>query len=253
MNLNITSHIKTVKHLVTANSPALLVGTAIVGVITTGVLAAKGGYKARGLVDEAEEAKGEALNVQEKFHLTWLCYAVPAVTGASAIAATVGVHTIHTKRHAALTGLYAVASNRFDEYTEQAETALGAKKSQTMNNEVAQKHVDGRPVESHGVVMVDSAGTELCFDDWTGRYFMGSMALIDNAFHELNLTLLESGDASLNDFYDHLGLDPIPFGDDFGWSGEKVNGRFGSVIASDGRPAISVWFHKNPQPGKGRK
>lgn len=266
--MNLSHLIRTGKNVVTANSPALLVGTAIVGVVTTGVLAAKGGYKARGIVD-AERAKrcanldsdtadtiqeyneiiaaGGDLTSQEKIQLTWLCYAVPAVTGASTIASVVGVHSIHTKRHAALAGLYAVANNKLDDYREKAEELLGPKKSQTLNDAVAQKAIDRNPPVDHEVVITGADNTQLCYDDWSGRYFMGSVPVIEQALAKINLQLVEDGEANLNDFYDHVGLTPVTMGSGYGWSGGKISGVFGSTTAPDGRSAVSISFRTAPK------
>jgi len=250
--MNLSSNMRALKSVITANSPVLLVGTAIAGVVSTGVLAAIGGYKARGIIDEATAEKGEPLELQEQVKLTWLCYAAPVLTGASTILSVVGVHTIHNKRHAALAGLYAVTSNRLDEYTEKAEELLGPKKTQQINNELAQKHVDANPPANHEVI-ITGRGTELCYDEWSGRYFLGSMPTIENAINEINIQLVEAGDAALNDLYDHMGVTPIPMGNDYGWSGEKIEGKFGTCMAPDGRPAISVWFRSDPKPNMGRK
>lgn len=249
-SMNIASGLKTVKTVITANSPVLLVGTAIAGVVATGVLAAKGGYNARGIIDEAEKASTEPLTTPEKVQLTWLCYAAPALTGASTIAAAVGVHTIHTKRHAALAGLYAVTSTKLDDYREKAEELLGAKKTQELNNSVAQKAVDRNPPVDHEVLII-GAGEELCYDEWSGRYFMGSVNKIEAAVNEVNRLLIDNGDATLNDFYDYVGLTPISMGTRFGWSGAKIAPRFGTVTSPDGRPAISFWFHNEPKDNLG--
>lgn len=249
--MNISSSIKTVKSVITANSPVLLVGTAIAGVVATGILAAKGGYKARGIIDEATTEKGEPLSTQEAIKLTWLCYAIPAITGASTIISTVGVHTIHTKRHAALAGLYAVTSNKLDDFTEKAEELLGPKKTQALNDGVAQSGLE-RSDGDNNEVIITGQGTELCFDDLSGRFFYGSMAVIQNGINEVNRMLIEDGDATLNDYYDFIGLPLIPLGEDMGWSGPKIEGRFGSVVSKDGRPAISAWFQPAPKPASGR-
>jgi hypothetical protein len=248
--MNLSNAVRTAKSIITANSPVLLVGTAVAGVVTTGVLAAKGGYKARGIIDAATVDKGEELTTQEKVQLTWLCYAVPAVTGVTTIASAIGVHTIHTKRHAALAGLYAVTTTKMDDYREKAEELLGAKKTQQLNDAVAQKDADGNPIVNHEVIIVDG-GTSLCFDQWSGRYFMGSIPIIEKAISDLNIQLVEAGDACLNDFYDYVGLSPIDMGQEFGWSGEKIEARFGNITASDGRPAIAFRFHQEPKENLG--
>lgn len=248
MNVNIASGIKTLKHVVTANSPVLLVGTAIAGVITTGVLAAKAGYKARGIVDAAELEKGDELTVQEKTQLTWLCYAAPVLTGASTIAACVGVHTIHTKRHAAMAGLYAITSGKLDDYQGKAEELLGPKKTQQVANEVAQGEIDKHPIGNHEIILTGH-GQELCFDSWSGRYFLGSMAQIEQAVNEVNRLLIDEGDCSLNDYYEWLGLPALDHGQDYGWSGEKIAIQQGATLTSDKRPAIHISFRKDPLPG----
>lgn len=251
---NLSSAIRTARSVITANSPVLLVGTAIAGVVATGVLAAKGGYKARGLVDEAEDHKGEELTPTEKVQLTWLCYAAPVLTGASSIASIAGVHTIHTKRHAALAGLYAVTTGKLDDYQEQAEKMLGAKKAQQMNNEIAQKRFDSDPEQfENSEVIITGTPEQLCKDDWSGRWFMGSMNSIEAAINDINRQLVEDGDASLNEFYQKIGLDDIPMGASYGWSGTKLEARFGSVNLPDGRTALTYWFHTNPQEGFDRK
>ena len=251
LNLNLSSAVRTAKSVITANSPVLLVGAAITGVVATGVLAAKGGYKARGIVDSArEEAGGVEPTPMEKVKLTWLCYAAPAVTGVSAIASVLGVHTIHSKRHAALAGLYAVTTAKLDDYREQAEELLGPKKTQQLNDSIAQSSADRvnsttKPGEHE--VVVTAGGTELCYDEWGGRYFLGSVPIIERAFDLINLQLVENGEVNLNEFYDHLGLTPVQAGADMGWSGKKITPRFGTVQAPDGRAAIAFWFQQEPK------
>lgn len=254
--MNISSAFRTAKNVITANSPVLLVGTAVAGVITTGVLAAKGGYKARGILDEAQakrdqEENSTPLTLQEKVQLTWLCYAAPAVTGASTIASVVGVHTIHTKRHAALAGLYAVTTSKLDDYREKAEELLGPKKTQELNNAIGQKAVDRDPLADNREVIITGEGNELCYDEWAGRWFLGSVPSIERAVAEVNTQLVEDGDASLNDFYDRIGLPPTQMGSSFGWSGTKIGVRFGSTTASDGRSAVAIWFHEEPKKNMG--
>jgi hypothetical protein len=259
--MNIASYVKTAKSVITANSPVLLLGTTIAGVVTTGVLSAQAGYKARGIVDrermnrvnspeppfdtfydylEAFESQVPELTLQEKAQLTWLTYATAGISGAGTIAAAVGTHTVHTKRANAMAALYAVTSNKLDDMSEKAEELLGPKKTQQLQNEIAQKSIDRKPESGDNEVLMTDEGTELCYDDWSGRYFMSSMPRLEEAINNVNRKLIEEGDASLNEWYDYIGLTGIPMGDEFGWSGGKISGKFGAVTAKDGRPAISV-------------
>lgn len=271
MNLNLSKGFNTARNIVVSNSPELLVGTAIVGIITTGILAAKGGYKARGIVDDERGQRLAGVDVDrastfqefkqlrdsvdltftEKAQLTWLCYAVPGVTGAATIASVVGVHTIHTKKHAALTGLYAVTANRLDDVQKQAEEMLGAKKSQQLNNVVGQSAVDRDPIIDHEVILLPD-GQELMYEEYSGRWFKGSVPIVEKAVAEVNLKLAQDGDCSTNEYFDFLGLKPIPWGNSYGWSGKPdVTPSFGAVNTPDGRSAVSVYFHEAPKPQKG--
>lgn len=254
---SVSSGIKTLKNVITANSPVLLVGTSVAGVVTTGILSAMAGYKARGIVDEKERELGRDTTLQEKAQLTWLCYAVPAVTGASSIAACIGVHTIHTKRHAAMAGLYAITANKLDDYRDKAEELLGPKKTEALNKEIAQSRIDASPTESNDFggsnQVILAGGKELCYDEWSGRYFYGDMPMIQEAFAQANHQIRAEGELSLNTFYDFIGLPSIQPGTEFGWSGGTIDARFGSCVSEDGRPAISFWFHQEPKPNLGRR
>lgn len=256
MNLNFGHAVKTCKNVITANSPVLLLGTAIAGVVGTGVLAAKGGYKARGIIDNFEETEVREATTQEKIQLTWLCYAAPVLTGASAIASATGVHYIHTKRFAAMAGFYAVTANKLDDYQEKAEEMLGAKKSQALNDAVTQKSLDrnGPKNEFHDVVILEG-GTELARCEFSERYAMASVPIIERAVAEGNLAIKENGHCSLNDFHAYLGLSPSILGDNVGWGGEdRINVRFSNGdLAPDGRPCISFAFRNQPQEGYTRK
>lgn len=258
--MNLSHAVRTAKSIITANSPVLLVGTAVAGVVSTGILAARGGYKARGILDAAEAERAmksePPLDLQEKVKLTWLCYAGPAATGVSTIIAVSGVHLIHTKRHKELAALYAVASTRLDDYRAKAEQMLGPKKTQDLQNELAQEELDRNPLNDNRQVIILGGGQEICYDSWSDRYFTGSQPIIDKAFNEVNLALAEYGECSLNEFYDYVGLPTIPYGDDFGWSGGgKLEPTFGGAMTPDGRAAICFGFKREPKDrlGKGSK
>lgn len=249
---DVSRSMKTVKSVITANSPVLLLGASIAGVVATGVLAAKAGYKARGIVDEAQAEKGsEPLTTQEKVSLTWLCYAAPAITGVSTIASCTGIHLIHSKRNAMLAGLYAVTAGKLDDYKEEAEKLLGVKKSQQLTDTLSQKDADGSPIGVNNEIIINGAGTELCHDRMTGRWFMSSITQIDAAINEANGVLVDEGELTMNELYDRLGLPDVPFGMDLGWKRpetKKIGVNYGNVTSPDNRPAISITFHPAPKP-----
>ena len=252
--MNLSSSFRAVKSIITANSPVLLVGAAVAGVVTTGVLAAKAGYKARGILDEASDGEPETLDLKQKFELTWLCYAAPAVSGVSTIASVAGVHLIHNRRHAALAGLYAMTSTKLDDVREQAEELLGPKKTQQLNDALADKQVERANTDPSQEVTIVEGGSVLCYDEWAGRWFMGSLPILEKAVSDVNLLIAEAGDACLNDFYSSIGLASTEVGATHGWSGKKIEIRVGSTKTPDGgQPALAFTFLEEPKKNLGRR
>jgi hypothetical protein len=248
---------KTVKTLITANSPVLLVGATLTGVVATGFLAAKGGWKARGIVDAAQAERGpEAapLTLQEKTKLTWLCYAPAAIAGASAATSCLGVHYVHTKRFAELAGLYAITSGKLDDYKEKVEEALTGKKKEDFQSYMAQKSADSTPLVNNEVIITEG-GKELYHDDFSGRWFLSSMAQVDKVVNDVNALFIDEGEMDLNTFYDHLGLPGIPIGTDFGWQQAKtrrIEVVHGTIKTPDGQAANTISFRHDPKPERGR-
>lgn len=93
-------------------------------------------------------------------------------------------------------------------------------------------------------------GKHLCYDDWSGRYFYGSADFLESTMHKLNAIIADDGDACLNDYYDLLGLSPLPMGTDFGWS-EPVRMIFGSMLTQKGEPCVTTAFRNEPKPDLG--
>ena len=59
---------------------------------------------------------------------------------------------------------------------------------------------------------------KLFYDDFSGRIFESTIEKVQEAEYNLNRDLSMQGYATLNQFYDYLGLVPIDGGDDLGWS-----------------------------------
>lgn len=256
--MNVSSVIKTTKSVITANSPVLLVGAAVAGVVATGILAAKGGYKARGIIDEAQAKRdlqqdSAPLTFAEKTQLTWLCYAAPAVTGATTIASVLGVHMIHTKRAAIAAGLYAAAISKLDTMGAEAEKLLSGKKLQEFNDNVAQKTVDEHPFDMEEVV-INAENSEIFLDDWSGRPFTSSVVEIERAVNDLNRQLIADHYVTLNEYFQRIGLPTLNAGDDYGWFyGDKpgeikeIEVKFGAALKDDQTPVMVARFLTAPR------
>lgn len=113
--------------------------------------------------------------------------------------------------------------------------------------------VKASQVEEQELNTIDhNPGKELCYDDWSGRYFRANMNHIADAVNKVNAIINTEGDACLNDYYDILGLTGLPMGIDFGWSGSHVSVTYGSFISPSGEPVLSVAFRTEPKPNLGQ-
>lgn len=127
------------------------------------------------------------------------------------------------------------------------DTELGQKDEEPM------QLIDGAVVEQELNTIDHNPGKHLCYDDWSGRYFYGSMEFVADAVNRLNSILNAEGDACLNDFYDILGLTGLPMGVDHGWSGQQVTVTYGSMISPKGIPVICVTLRDEPKPALGMR
>ena len=84
-------------------------------------------------------------------------------------------------------------------------------------------------------------GKSLCFDEMSGRYFLGDYDELHRIENRLGRMVLNEMWASINDFYSEIGLPFIPMGDKIGWDVDHIpEFRFSSIVADDGRPCLVV-------------
>ena len=232
------------------HSPEILVGIGVAGAITSAVLSAKATVKAVRLVDAAEAEKGEPLTTKEVVKTCWKCYIPTAVTTIASTACVIGASTVHTKRNAALATAYQLSESALAKYSEKVIETIGEKKEESIRASINKDKLEQHPVE-HANVIITGKGDTLCCDLLFGKYFESDIDKIKRAVAEINYALIRDGYASLNDFYDELGLDHIAVGDDLGWGIDigKLEVDFGSQIASDGRPCITLEYSVAPRYG----
>ena len=141
---------------------------------------------------------------------------------------------------------YTVSEKAFEEYREKIVEKLGANKERQARDEVAQDRVNANPV-GRTEVIVTGGGNVLCYDMYTGRYFQSDMETIKQAQNNLNHHILNNVYASLNDFYDMIGLSRIKTGDEIGWNSDKLMEiYFSTTMSDDQKPCIAIDFSVEP-------
>jgi hypothetical protein len=257
------------KTFIQANRPEILFGASITATVASVVLAAKGGYDARGKVADEEMERimlklppeavvpleqavnddANRLTTKEKARLTWLCYMPAAVTTVGALGSTTGLHLVHVKEKKMLAQAALAA-------IEEVKTSAKEFEKETLGiltDEEKSKILEKREAEDGTATIQNSDGEieelYLVRDAKTGRDIWSNKARIEEALLELNNVMNGSGNCDLNYFYHQAGFGHIPDGFETGWSGELVTLEWKETVRDDGRPVRVFSFRNSPQKG----
>ena len=194
------------------HSSTILTVVGAAGVVATSVMAVKATPKALLLLEEAKEEKGDDLTPVETVKVAWKPYIPAVITGVSTIACIFGINYLSTRNQASLMSAYAVLDRSYKEYREKVEELYsdgeGDANTKIRNNIIKTKLVD-----------LDLDGEKELFFDWQSmRYFESTFEEVKRAEYIFNQNFSMSGFASLNEFYDILGLPRVDYGYQLGWS-----------------------------------
>lgn len=248
------------------NSPAILTALGVSGTLTTAFLAAKAAFASVDVLREAEETKSqefkgetpededvvnvepEGLTRKEQAEAVWHLYVPAAICAGMTITAIVCSNRISDKRTAAVAAAYTFAEKNFKEYRDKTVSKIGKKKEQEVRDEVAQDDVRKNPPKKNEVILV-SEGSVLCKDAYSGRYFLSDMESIRKAENDINWEILNTGYASLSDFWHLLGVNSTSESDELGWNTDsKFELEYSTALTDDNKPCIVVTFRPGPIP-----
>lgn len=239
--LNLSKVAKNMQHTLGKYSPQILTGIGVAGMITTVVLAVKATPKALELIeDKKEELDAGELTVVDTVKTAWKPYIPAAVTGILSTVCIIGGNAVGTRRTAALAAAYKISETALHEYKDAVVETIGEEKAKEVKEKVAQNKLDKNPVVEKQII-VTNKGTFLCYDSLSGRYFQSDMETIRKAQNDINDYLFNEDYASLNMFYDFLGLEHTRLGAELGWKIDSgtLQIEFDSTLASDKSQGIA--------------
>ena len=250
-------HIQQIGEVLSKNSPTILTGCAVAGLIGTTIMAVRATPGAmRILMCEenlrAKEGTTIPLTKVEVIKLTWKGYIPTVVMGGTTIACIVCAHSIGMKRNAALASLYSITEKTLKEYQGKVIETIGEKKEQKIQDDIAKDKILANPPKSDEIILTGK-GETLCYDSLSGRYFKSDIEKIRKAENELNKDLLADNFISLNEVYESLGLPRIGLGDELGWSlwiddGDSlVSFTYSSQLTTDGIPCLVLKYAVVPR------
>jgi len=238
------------------NSPGILTGLGIAGVVTTGILAAKGHLKASRILEwdtdcrRAESSKFEVpdLPLMERVKMTWYCY-IPAVSvGTTTIICILGSHSVSRSRHAAIASLYTATDAAFRDYKSKVVSRIGERGELAVRDEIVADKIRSQPPVPENIIHTGD-GETLCWDSISGRYFYSDIEKIKQTLNRLNDKLLTVGYTPLNDYYTQIGLRRVELGDLVGWSESTgiIDWRISATISEENKPCIAILFQIQPK------
>lgn len=234
------------RKLVSDNSPVILTAVAVAGVVTTAVLAAKGGAKAHQDVLNYESEHLDNITLVDEAKLTYRYYIPALATGAATIACIIGANTISTKRSAALASAYGLTEFAFKEYRDKVVEHIGESKETKIHDDVMADAIARNPINDTQIILT-GAGKALFLDNFTERYFESDMESVRRAVNDINEQIFGQEYASLNDFYNLLGIKGSKLGEELGWAqSNKLEVRYSAALTDDGRPCVVIDFRKEP-------
>lgn len=240
----LTSLAGSARKLLTDNSPTILTAAAVVGVVATAVLVAKAAPKAYTDIQNEKSERTDEVTLVEQAKLVYKYYIPAAATGTATIACIIGANTISTKRSAALASAVGLSEYAFKEYRNKVIEHIGENKETKVHDAVMKDVVDRTPVESNAVIITGERS--LFMDSFARQYTETDMETVRRAVNDINEQIFHDMYASLNDFYNLIGIPASNVGEEVGWTTDnKLNVRYSTQLVK-GRPCVVIDYEKTP-------
>jgi len=198
------------------NSASILTGFGVVGVIATAVSVAKATPLALDILEEQQEIVME----KEMRHLTKfeeaLCVLpsyIPSIAlGLATITCIISSNHISKQKQAMLTSAYALLNEQYGEYRNKVTQIFGADGEAKVREEIAKDHYTKDQLQE------ELSDVKLYYDPFSQQYLEKSTAEMQQAIYELNRMYALTGEMTLNNFYEFIGMPPTEVGHILGWS-----------------------------------
>lgn len=203
------------KSFLVEKSPAILLGAGIAGFVSAIVVTAKVAPKAQKKLEELPEDA----TVLKKAKTILPDYIPVIGTAMVATGFILMSARIVNYRFATLGMLYSISENQIEKLQKAIKEEVGEKKAEKIQELALRPEIE----VPEDIIDVDD-GTTLFFDSFSGRYFRRrNVETIRKAVNDTNELAINTGWASVNDFYYSIGLPAMERGEDIGWSPERVD------------------------------
>ncbi|MCD8119697.1 MAG: DUF6353 family protein [Lachnospiraceae bacterium] len=200
------------QRLLKRNSSTILTCIGAVGVVATAVSTALVTPKVTQKLSKTKKEKRRKLTKTETFLIAAPNY-IPAVAiGAGTILCIFAANTLNQKHQAGLTSAYALLNESYKDYRKTLIDLHG----EEIDEEVRQAML--RECCDYHQLHVDSPDNKAIFlEPISGETIEAYEREIMDAEYHMNRNYILRGYASLNEFYEFLGLPKTDYGDELGW------------------------------------
>ena len=245
--------LKFVKPFIVKHEPEILLSMGISGMIFSTIWAVKATVKTTKAVEDYKKKKNiDKITFKELFKLAWKDYIPSVISVGVSIPCLICSNVVSNKRYAALATAYTISETALTEYQAKTKELLGEKKAQQIREAVSADKVQ-KTYSGESQIIMTGNGESLFYEPLSGRYFKSNWNDILKAANELNSEALGnlSGEISLNQWFNKLGLESIDLGSELGWN--TLNGPnnlisidISSHITSDNVPCGAISYINNP-------
>ena len=202
-------------------APTILSCLGSAGLVATTVLAVQATPTAIKLLKQDGICTKEDMKTRPKdvIRVCWKPYLATVLVGSASIVCIFGANILNQKSQASLASAYALANESYKRYRAAASKVYGEDADRKIKAQVAKDaNVTCDGMSIYSADLDPNEDLILCYDMFSNRYFKSTIASVMNAEYHLNRNLVLRGDASINEFYEFLGIDHIDGGDEIGWS-----------------------------------
>ena len=229
MKLNMRQFFKNISDGCTKHAPAIFTGLGIAGMGATM-------YTVYKLAPKMNEKLAENPNATtwEKTKTVASVYWPSMLSFASSAGLILWSNRIQSKRVVAWASTAAFAQKELMNFQEAAVEKIGKDTVQEIRERVAERKAEETPTpQQDQVITMGYLNKQLYVDEISGRKFFSNDQLLFNAQNELNGQMLRGMDsASVNQWWNAIGLESTSIGDQLGWSVSNGSGRLIDIDTS---------------------
>lgn len=242
-----------VKQWFADNNSDLLIGVGLVGMAGTMLLTVRATNQISAKIEKMRGG-GDSLDNKNIVRNNWKYAVAPIMSFAASSIMVLNGHKINKAKAIALSAACKLSETALVEYSDKINDLFGIKQRLQLQDEISTDRMKKTRIPKPIVDEYNAIGTGseyvMCFEPYSGRYFIQKKVNIDKALNNINDVINQNGYISLNEVYEELDLEGVDnsVGDLVGWSWTKglLTIFYSSKLSEEGIPCMVISFDRPP-------